>query len=174
MGGKSKGVPETSYERANAEVALKKYQDYMDKGRPFERKFIEQITEDTAIPEKRIAGQVNSDLMQQTKPVLPSGVDPSSGGAMVVDPSMGKTGAKAQVDAGQAVRDRRVAGIQAAIDIGRGNASSAQLGYSNLANDSVNKAIGSAGSKMEEKNAYANAAGSAAGVGAAIYTNQEK
>jgi hypothetical protein len=174
MGKGSQQVKETAYEKALAEVALQELGYYKHDIIPFRNRWIGDVTRNTAPLENRIAGQVNADLAQQRVLALPVGVDPSSGAAMSFNPALveGAIGAKAAVGATQAVRDSKATGLQAAIDVMRGENTDAQTGLQGLAADSVNQAIGDARNRADTSATMGSSLASAVGGGIALYANR--
>jgi uncharacterized protein len=175
MGGGADEVKETAYEKALADVAYGELQNYKSEIVPFRNSWIDDVTRDTGTLENRVAGQVNADVAQRKPRALPVGVDPSSGAAMNVAPSLavGNFSAKAAVDATQAVRNLRATGMQAGLNMMRGESTDAQTGMQSLAADSVNKAIGDAQNKQDTKETLGSSLTSAAFGGAAMYKNRK-
>ena len=167
-GGGSTEIPETEAQRASSEVALKEFNDYMTTIRPFENKFMEDVSADTTGREAQAAGRVGADIAQKvgTPAINPNmGLNPQS----VSD--VATTMAGAQVKANQAVKAQKAAGLQSIIDIGRGQANSAQLGLTNLASQSVSEASNIALNKERVNDANMSAGATALGMSAGIVKN---
>lgn len=173
MGGDTPKMKETAYEKALADVAKAKWKDYKRRYVPFEKKAIRDVTDKATnrILTDRIAGTVNADLAEQMPlSALPVGVDPSSGRVRTALNALNKAsrGGSAIAEARQAGRDLRVEGLKAAVDIGRGQATEAQLGLTDLASSSVKKKLENAYSDFDERSSTSNMVGSALGIGAAV------
>lgn len=167
-GGGSKGVGETAEGKALAEVAVDQYNTYMKNYRPFENKFIADVMKPTAIREAKAAGQVNADVMQK---MAVSG-DPNR---TLRDPNTFTTAAKVKGKATnnvtQAVKDQRVAGMQAITDMGQGKETKAQLGLESLATNATRRAISEEAADVADSNTMTSGIAGLAGAGAAIYKN---
>lgn len=161
-----KEVPETAAEQAAAQVAIDQYNTYMEKYRPFEDKFIADVMRPTAIREQKIAGQTNADLAQKT--AIPTGVDPSRIARTPIGQAQAITKAKAINAAETAVKNQKVQGMQAVTDMGMGNKAEAELGFQNLAFQSVNRAINDVYSDVSKSNAITGSVMGAVGAGARI------
>jgi hypothetical protein len=172
MGGGPEEVPETPEQRAAADVAMEQWRLYQNDYRPFEEKWIKDVTAPTATREAKVASQVNADVAQKTGALPPPGTDPRRFANVTAGNSApAKVAANAQAIAGQAVKDQRIGGIQAVVDLGMGKKSDADLMGREIAKDSVDKAIGDAQYRQSVNSAYASGAMSALGAGAAIYNN---
>ena len=176
MSGGSNEIKETAYEKALAEVAMNELNQYKEVVLPFRNAWIDDVTRDTGAMEKQMAGQVNADLAQRTGGgALPLGVDPSSGAATTMGRALavGNVGGKAATDATQGVRDQRASGLQAGLNIMRGENVDAQSGMQKLASDSVEEAFTDARLKASTRaatgSAIATGLGTAAAVGANMY-----
>lgn len=170
MDGKDGGQGQTAAEAAVALNARDQYRTYMKNFRPFERKFMDDVLKPTASREAKVTGMANADLAQQSAiPVT----DPNR---IAKNPMAfnNKVGGRAIVNARQAVKDRRIQGMQAITDMGMGKESSARLGFSSLAEDAVKSATVDAQSDVALNNTIAGSAMGAIGGGAAIYSNWNK
>lgn len=178
MCGGGSEVKETAYEKELAKVAQKELAAYKEDIIPFRNKWIDDVTRDTGALEDMVSGQVNADVAQKRATALPAGVDPTSGMASSKKSALavGNVGAKASLDAGQAVRDSQADGLQAAINVMRGENVDAQAGMQGLASDSVNEAISDASNDANVGNNTASAimtgAGAAAAFGGEYFKNQ--
>jgi hypothetical protein len=173
--GGSTAVGETVAETTASQVAVNEFNDYMTTIRPFENKFIADVSAPTAAREAAVAGRVNGEIAQKvgTPTINPNrGMDPNS----VTD--VATTAANAQVDANLAVKAQKAAGLQSVIDIGRGKANSAQLGMSGLASQSVTKASNDALNTRNTKNSNMSAGATgiaiAAGMSKNLYSDSTK
>lgn len=170
MGKSDDQIEETSAEKTSAEIAAEQWAQYQTDYRPFEAKWIADVTAPTATREAKVGGQVNADIAQKVGALPAPGVDPRRLANTADDPTA-KISANAQALAGQKVKDQRLTGMQTVVDLGMGQKSDAQLSTEGLAANSVNKAISDASYDRSMNNAYVNGAMGALGAGAAIYKN---
>ena len=178
MGGGSDEVKETAQEREAANVAWEQWNDYQDRYVPFENRFIYDVTgmkdgkADAGVWDQRrgdLRGDVNADIMQQATAIP---VNPNSGRMKLgTAPTLGKALAKGAIAADAAVDGQRIAGMQAVVDMGRGQANQADLGMQGLARDAADDAIQQSAIDMREKKFYGDTVGSAMGVVADRYNN---
>lgn len=166
--GGSSEVPETSAQLASSELALNEFNDYMTTIRPFENKFIADVSAPTAGREAQVAGQVGADIAQKVGPLT---LDPNMGmnPGSVVD--LARTTAKAKNTGNMAVKSQKAAGLQAVIDIGRGQATQAQLGMSSLAGQSVAEATNAAANDTKLNDARMSAGATAGGAAIGMIKN---
>lgn len=167
-GGGSSKIPETEAQRANSEVALNEFNDYMSKIRPFENKFIEDISADTTNREARVAGMTNADIAQK---VGTQSINPNVGFDAGSVSDLATTASGAQIKANRAVKTQKAAGLQAVIDIGRGQANQAQLGLGKLASQSVTEASNAAFNNQAVDDAKMSAGASMLGMSAGLANN---
>lgn len=174
-GGGSNEIPETEAQRASAEVALNEFNDYMVKIRPFENKFISDVSADTAGREASVAGKVNADIAQK---VGTPTINPNRSLNTESVSDLATTVAGSQVKANEAVKTQKAAGLQTVIDMGRGQANSAQLGLDGMASQSVAEAANTAlnNQKVSDGNMSAGATmmGASAGLAKNTYSDMIK
>lgn len=177
MGGKggSNEIKETSQERANAEVAMKRYGRYMSVYRPLEEAAFNDLTSDASGAHiERVAGaRINADSAQMLeRNKLPSGVDPSRGAAYaaVNNPARAAIVADAASEAAGLGRKQKIAGLQTAANLGAGQINDVQLGFADLAGQSVSKAIDKQTASFNRSNQNTAALMSAIGMGASALT----
>lgn len=166
-GGGSNEIPETEAQRANAEIALKHYNDYKQYVEPFEKKAIAGMTSNWDAREGQTAGMVNADLQQKIG--MPA-VDPVRG--LAPDTSrVGKIMAGAQVKGRMAAGDAKAGAFQSVLDIGQGKAAAAQSGMATLAAQSVDEAAKSAASAQAADNARMSSGMTGLGMAAGLVKN---
>jgi hypothetical protein len=187
MGGGGKGSNKppanTSQERAAAEVALKRYQRYMDVYRPMENAAIADVIGDQSGQriERWAGGRLNADAAQTMAAAAPGqGRDPSGqmvqGGIMNTQRAAA-IGSAAAEQAGLG-RKQKISGLSAAIGIGTGQAKEAQLAFNDLAGSSLERSIKQQeldfNSRADRLNTYGSAIGAATSFGANTYNEQKK
>ena len=167
-GGGSSQVKETAAQKASAEVAMNNYNDYMSTIMPVQEKFISDVTADPTNRENLVTGQANANIAQKVG--TPS-IDPNAGMSSASTVGLANTMSDAQIKGRQAVDTQRLTGEQAIVDLGMGENSTAQLGLSDLANQSVKQSISNQQSSQYSDNADMSAAASGLGAAAGMATN---
>ena len=167
-GGGSSSVKETEAQRASAEVAMNNYNDYMSTIMPVQEKFIADVTADPTNRENLVTGQANANIAQK---VGTPAIDPNAGMSSASTVGLANTMSDAQIKGRQAVDTQRLTGEQAIVDLGMGENSTAQLGLSDLANQSVKQSISNQQSSQYSDNADMSAAASGLGAAAGMATN---
>jgi hypothetical protein len=111
-----------------------------------------------------VRGQTNADLAQRAAGVPLT--NPNSGAIKtgMRAQTVGKVLGKGMVGANQAVDQQKVAGMQAVIDMGRGQATEANLGFGQLAQQSADSAIEKSARDMQTKKFWGDTVGSVGGV----------
>ena len=181
-GGGSAEVEETFQEKAAAEVAMKRYKRYADVYRPFEEAAFGEMTDKTGALrfKEKVKGQMNANQAQMLSTGMPRGVDPSLGGvkAALGDRKVSQDFARTMSRAEGLDREQRIAGLQAAINVGTGQANDVQVTSDRLARAALDESINNAytnfydrNSKLNERMAYM---GMASRVGQQAYTNYMK
>lgn len=177
-GGDKPEVKETPHQRALAEIAMKKYQRYHRVTQPLERAAIADVMGEGSANQlvKRAGGILNADQAQTLAAAAPGyGHDPSSGMTQqrITDPTRAAIVAQSAADLAGLGRKQRITGMKAAVDIGQGKATDAQLGFEALAGPSVNAAIDNSKTRFNEDasrlNTIGAGAGAIAGYGAGMY-----
>jgi hypothetical protein len=160
-GGGSNKIPETSQERAAAEIALKRYQRYANVYRPFEEAAFKEMTSDVNAQrfQDRTQGIVNANQAQMLAKGTPAGVDPTTGAfkSALGDRQMSQDYARTMGRTEGLARDQQIAGLQAAVNIGTGQANEAQVSSDALAGAALDESIGRAQTRFNERNAKLNA-----------------
>jgi len=147
-GGGDNEIKETSQEKAAADIAMKRYTRYKEVYAPFEDKaFDDMAGEQSATALSRKAGgMVNADtakaqyMAQQNQGAA---IDPTRSGyrAMTADPDRAKAVADAAGKAAGLGDDQRVAGLQAAINVGTGQANDTQISFDKMAGSALDENI---------------------------------
>ena len=167
-GGGSSSVKETEAQKASAEVAMNNYNDYMSTIMPVQEKFIADVTADPTNRENLVAGQANANIAQK---VGTPAIDPNAGMSSASTVGLANTMSDAQIKGRQAVDTQRLTGEQAIVDLGMGENSTAQLGLSDLASQSVKQSINNQQSSQYSDDADMSAAASGLGAAAGMATN---
>lgn len=167
-GGGSSSVKETAAQKASAEVAMNNYNDYMSTIMPVQKEFIADVTADPTNRENLVAGQANANIAQKVG--TPS-IDPNAGMSSASTVGLANTMSDAQIKGRQAVDTQRLTGEQAIVDLGMGENSTAQLGLSDLASQSVKQSIVNQRSSQYSDDADMSAAASGLGAAAGMATN---
>ncbi|ENA1774648.1 hypothetical protein ND444_07415 [Yersinia ruckeri] len=183
--GKSGGsteVKETSQEIAAAEIAGKQWQLYQSDLKPMENLFMDKV--DGMNQESKYddaAGTVNlgyqqefGKARQQTATELAaSGADPTSGKFQSALGNIQSDQVAGQIDttnrAQTSQQDKYVAGLQDVVAMGSGQKADALAGYSNIANQSLNKASNDAQKSLGDRQAVGQLVGAAGGLAARTY-----
>lgn len=171
MGGGDNEVSETAEQRELAAVGAEQWNTYQADYRPFEMKFIQDVTAQTQGKEKVLAGNINADVAQKATAILPRGADPRRMATVDTSMPLAKVAGKAQALGGQAIKDQRLQGMQTVVDLGMGKAASANLGFQNMAETALDNAIADTAYNQAKSQAAGHAVMSAVGAGTAIAQN---
>ena len=141
-GGGSNEVPETQAELDHAQVAAQQWNDYQKRFVPFENKYIADVTGDTAVKQQVVSGRVNADLARQNSGAIPVGQINRIGSVVAgnMTPTAAAAGASAMSTANGSVRDSQIQGMMSAVNIGRGQASSAINSMGTIASNAADRA----------------------------------
>lgn len=157
-GGSKNEVKETSAERANASVALKRYRRYLNVYRPLEAAAFGDVTGDSSARhiERVASGRINADsaqLLENNR--LPAGLDPSRGTAFkaIHNPTRAAIVADAASDAAGLGRKQKIAGLQAGANIGSGQLDDVQLSFGALAGQELERSINKQVTSFNRRNA---------------------
>lgn len=172
-GGGDNEVKETADQRASAEVAVKRWNDAQTRLKPMIGAFAADVTRDPSLMGKKMVGVANADVAQATEGTK---IDPTSGGRTGLRGAagVGATLSRGATTVAQGANDQQVAGLQAMTNLGRGQAITAELGYANLASNSVGKAISDAVAKEDTRNAVARTIGNVVGTVGGLYKKKKK
>lgn len=181
-GGGSTEVKETSQELAAAEIAGKQWTLYQNELKPMENLFISKV--DSMNNESKYddaAGTVNLGYQQEfgkarqqaATELSAGGVDPSSGKFQGALQTLQSDQLAGQIDttnrAQTSQQDKYVAGLQNVVAMGAGQKADALSGYSNIANQSLNKATSDAQKSLSDRQAVGQLVGAVGGVAARTY-----
>jgi len=174
-GGNSKPVI-TEDMRAAAEVATSQWNDYQTRLRPFEEKFIADMTKSPTVQQDQLRGRLNADLAQQTLTAgsVPPGQQP--GPALMrsakSQDAVGKAAASGYGEVTQGELDRSAQGMSNVVALGRGQAAQAMQTQQQLAESSADTALTKARSDQQSRFAKeamtANLIGSGVGAATAV------
>lgn len=169
MGGGGGEIEETQAEKDHAQVAAEQWNDYQTRFVPFENKYIADVTGDPSIKADVVGGRVNADIAAQNSGAIPvGGINKVNAIASGYDtPKMAAAGAKAMVDAGTRTRDTQVQGMLSAVNIGRGQASSAIDSMGAIAGNAADEAQTNASAAYNDQATNESAIGSTVGAGIA-------
>jgi len=185
--GKSGGgeVKETSYQKAQADIAASQWNMYQNDLKQYEDLFMDKV--DNLNDESnydKVAGDAaaqTTSAFSDTQQALAdnmaaSGIDPTSGKYQATMDDVARAQVDSQVDttsrAQNAQADKFTAGLSDVAAIGQGEKADALEGYSTLARASGDKAISDAESEFNSKQATLNTIGSVAGAYGAYKMNQ--
>lgn len=178
MGGGDGKIDETEAEKAQAQVAMKRWEYYQNNLKGYEDKFMGEVdnlnssanidrAENLAM--SPIAKQFAQEGMQIRKQSQSSGVNPNSGKAMSMNSALSGAQASAEVDA----RSRGVAsqqanyvtGLQNIVAMGNGQAGQAMQGMTDIAQSAQQNAYTKAQSALSDRNNIRSGVGAAVGTG---------
>lgn len=170
-------VKETSYQKAEADVAKSMWNDYQTNMKPYEDVFINkvgnlnndsnyrQLADDAATQTTSAFNQTQNRLATG---MTSGGVDPSSGKFRATLGGLARSQTASQVDTStRAQNDQQnkyTAGLQDVVALGAGQKGDALSGYSSLANSSANKAASDAESEFNNRASTLTSLGQAAGL----------
>lgn len=166
-GGGSNEIKETSQEKAAAEIAMKEWNRYQDIYVPLENAWMDDIRV-TAEEKAKIAGEAGGMVTKRYDDAQASLSAPGSGkfnsNLTTLNVERGKTAGRSMATASQLADDQHYAGLQAAVNVGRGQATDAQLGMSDLAAQSVKDATSDAVADWRSRDDTLSAIGGVAGM----------
>ena len=162
MGGGSSDIQETSDQRAQQQINQKLWSYYKSDYEPMIQKYSERVSSpDTQEAErKQVAGQIQGEVMKNVDPSKVSS-NPVQNTKTLAGLSKLATGAQMQGQGG--VKSRQIGEMQNIIDIGRGQATTAQIGLGELAGESIKSEISNQELEQMRQSAVENAVGSVAG-----------
>lgn len=175
--GGSSEVKETSYQKAEADVASKMWNDYQTNLKPYEDIFINKVGD---LNNESNYGKLAGDAATQTTSAFnqsqnklaaglaAGGVDPSSGKYQATLGDVARSQTASQLDtttkAQNDQQNKYTAGLQDVVALGAGQQGEALSGYASLANASGNKAISDAQSDFNNHASTLSSLGQAAGM----------
>lgn len=161
MGKGPKEPEETPDQIAAAEIGADVWGIYKSDYRPTEKKWVADVTAPSAAREFRMEAQTAADTAQR----YTRGIDPTR--LKTFAPVNADIAGKFQVANNQAVKNQRLQGMQAAVDLGMGQASDAALGFQQAASSSVTKQLADRRNSQLVKDAAVSAGMQLLGAGAA-------
>tara|TARA_Y100000780_G_scaffold230085_1_gene251366 strand:- start:22 stop:603 length:582 start_codon:yes stop_codon:yes gene_type:complete len=178
MGGGDGEIKETSAEKAQAKVAMKRWGDYQNIFNQYENDFMGEVdswnsSDDLDLAETISARPLASTFSDQSaavqKNLNASGVNPNSGKAKVAKSALGSAQASAEVDAGSrgvsSQQDRYVSGLQSIVAMGQGQAGESISGMTDIADSAQRNAQYDAQIDRMERDNVRSAVGLAVGAG---------
>jgi hypothetical protein len=186
MSKSDKSIPETSAEKAQAEIATKRWADYQEIFKPYEDKFMGKVdslnseanlTRAENLSMSPLAKQFAQEGMQIRKKSKSRGVNPNSGKAMSMDSALSGAQASAEVDARSrgvaSQQDNYVTGLQNVVAMGNGQAGQAMQGMTDIAKSAQRNAYTKAQSALSDRNNIRSGVGAAVGAGLSYGLNQK-
>ncbi|MFZ4856133.1 MAG: hypothetical protein ACOYL3_07025 [Desulfuromonadaceae bacterium] len=156
-------VQETAQGQKAAQIAAEQYNMYLSEVKPTEEEFIADVLKPTGALEGREAGKVNADMAQKSAGYFANNTPDNLMRNLSAPAKAGMALGAAQNTARSMVQDKKIAGLQAIVDIGEGKRSNANLGMSSLAADAQRKSVADAQAKQIKQASTVNAIGSVAG-----------
>ncbi len=187
MGGGDSEVKETPEQKAYAEVALKKWNDYQQVFKPAENNFMQKVNRmgsDKQFQQASNQGATSTNMAFQSAinadnaNTFRGGINPNSGKFQARQSALHNAMENAKVDTTSRTlstqNERFVGGLKAISAIGAGKEADAIAGMSDIASNSAAYARNSALNKAQNSQLMGEVAGSAVGAGLAHYTNPNK
>lgn len=178
MGGGDNEIEETEEQKAQAEVAMNQWNDYLSRYRPFEDSFMEdvdrmnsdqqynQVAGLAAVP---VESQFSAAVSDTSRAMVSGGLNPNSGAfksnLSKLDRAKSTTKADSINQAQVGQQNRYVGGIQTVVNMGQGQESEAVAGYGDLATMSSQKAANDVGIAINNTNDNRQVAGALIGAG---------
>ena len=177
-GGGDNKIEETAEQRAQADVAMMQWKDYLNKYRPFEDAFMEDVDRmNTGQQYNQVAGlaavpvesQFSTAVRDTSRAMVSGGLNPTSGAfkSNLSNLDRAKSTTKAdnmnQAQVGQ--QNRYVSGISNIVRMGQGQETEAVQGYGDLATNSARKAGNDANIALNNRRDNQQLAGAVVGAG---------
>lgn len=179
-GGGDNSIDETEAEKAQAEIALKRWGDYDSIFKPFENEYMEEVegmnseaqmnrASDLALnPLAKTFAQEGANIQRNFNA---SGVNPNSGKAKTSKSMIADAQASAEVDSTSRTtstqQDNYVAGMQNIVAMGQGQATSAIMGMGDVASTAQTYATDSARDSLVDRENLRSGVGVIVGAGTA-------
>ena len=178
MGGGDNEIEETEQQKALAEVSMKEWQNYLDKYRPFENAYMDDVERmNTTQQYNQVAGlsavpvesEFSNAVAETSSAMTRGGINPNSGvfksqmGKLDRAKSSVKADSMSQAQLGQ--QNRYVGGINNIVRMGQGQATEAIQGFGDMASMSGQKAYNDARNTMQNRNGNAQIGGQVIGAG---------
>jgi len=186
MGGGGGGIEETEGERAQAEVAVKRWADYQKIFKPYENKFMGDVDElNSQANYKRAEELAMSPLassfaeqgMQIQKQNKARGLNPNSGKFKSMNNEITGSQASAELDsssrANVSQQERYLGGLQNITAIGQGQAATAMNGMADIAQMSQSNARSEAQDALSKRSNIQSGVGAIVGAGTSYGLNQK-
>lgn len=188
MGGKSGGdneIEPTEEEKALANIAVDRWNDYESRIKPYENEFMAEVQMtpgdyqkargDAVTATEQSFADERADLSENL--FAKQGVAPGSGSHAMQTGGMAQDQAEvAGVGAGEAhtaTQAQHMAGLQSIVDMGQGQASEAKSGLGSVAQGAAQDAQHRASMAADQRQSTRKAVGSALGAGTAYYMNKD-
>jgi len=177
-GGGDNKIEETEQQKALAEVSMKEWQNYLDKYRPFENAYMDDVERmNTTQQYNQVAGlsavpvesEFSNAVAETSSAMTRGGINPNSGmfksqmGKLDRAKSSVKADSMSQAQLGQ--QNRYVGGINNIVRMGQGQATEAIQGFGDMASMSGQKAYNDARNAMQNRNDNAQIGGQVIGAG---------
>ncbi|MBB67928.1 MAG: hypothetical protein CMP19_10395 [Rickettsiales bacterium] len=178
MGGDDSKIEETEQQKASAEVAMSQWKDYLEKYRPFEDSYMEDVDRmNTNQQYNQVAGlaavpvesQFSTAVRDTSRAMVSGGLNPTSGAfksnLSKLDRAKSTTKADNMNQAQVGQQNRYVSGISNIVRMGQGQETEAVQGYGDLATNSARKASNDAGIALNNRRDNQQLAGAVVGAG---------
>ncbi len=162
-------VKETAAEKADAEISVSQWNDYVTDVAPKVQRWAADVNKDKSADREIARGITNADIAQATKGIDKqfTGMNPNSGQAAMmlneVSDEIGAAGSGAAVEATQGVDNSQIAQKMQVANIGMGQKTEAVEGIGDIARQSTQRAITTASNKLSERMNNVNTGFAAAG-----------
>ena len=177
-GGGDNKIEETAEQRAQADVAMMQWKDYLNKYRPFEDAFMEDVDRmNTGQQYNQVAGlaavpvesQFSTAVRDTSRAMVSGGLNPNSGSfksnLSKLDRAKSTTKADNMNQAQVGQQNRYVSGISNIVRMGQGQETEAVQGYGDLATNSARKAGNDANIALNNRRDNQQLAGAVVGAG---------
>jgi len=177
-GGGDNKIEETPEQRAQADVAMMQWKDYLNKYRPFEDAFMEDVDRmNTGQQYNQVAGlaavpvesQFSNAVRDTSRAMVSGGLNPTSGAfrsnLSKLDRAKSTTKADNMNQAQVGQQNRYVSGISNIVRMGQGQETEAVQGYGDLATNSARKAGNDANIALNNRRDNQQLAGAVVGAG---------
>lgn len=177
-GGGDNKIEETPEQRAQADVAMMQWKDYLNKYRPFEDAFMEDVDRmNTSQQYNQVAGlaavpvesQFSTAVRDTSRAMVSGGLNPTSGAfksnLSKLDRAKSTTKADNMNQAQVGQQNRYVSGISNIVRMGQGQETEAVQGYGDLATNSARKAGNDANIALNNRRDNQQLAGAVVGAG---------
>ena len=177
-GGGDNKIEETPEQRAQADVAMMQWKDYLNKYRPFEDAFMEDVDRmNTGQQYNQVAGlaavpvesQFSTAVRDTSRAMVSGGLNPNSGSfksnLSKLDRAKSTTKADNMNQAQVGQQNRYVSGISNIVRMGQGQETEAVQGFSDLSSMSSRKAYNDANNALNNRRDNQQLAGAVVGAG---------